>query len=112
MIPPLSRPPVAHPREQFQQVIAIHRRPAEDSEPPARQVIGEPGYQPPVRRKATTGNDTIEHGEAPAGPGHGQRWPENDLETAVLTGARQFCASYRFQVPDQLPPGSVVAAAR
>jgi hypothetical protein len=30
----------------------------------------------------------------------------------VLTGARQFCASYRFQVPDQLPPGSVVAAAR
>ena len=49
MIPPLSRPSVAHPREQFQQVTAICRRPAEDSEPPARQVIGEPGYQFMIR---------------------------------------------------------------
>jgi hypothetical protein len=51
MIPPLSRPPIAHPRKQFQQVTGIRHRPAEDSEPPARQVIGEPGYQPPVRRE-------------------------------------------------------------
>src|SRR5882762_6175243 len=123
MIPPPSRPSVAHPREQFQQVTAIRQRPAEDSETPARQVIGEPGYQPPVRRKAATANDTIEHSEAPAGegpqedtsyyrgfaslhdqvrradtrpghnitprqPGNGQRWPQNDLETAVPGGLR------------------------
>jgi hypothetical protein len=57
------------PREQFQQVTAIRQRPAEDSEPPARQVIGEPGYQPPARPKAVTPNDAIEHGEAPASEG-------------------------------------------
>jgi hypothetical protein len=42
---------------------------AEGSEPPVRQIIGEPGYQPPVRHKAATGNGTIEHGEAPGGEG-------------------------------------------
>ena len=69
MIPPLARPPVTHPGKQFQQVTAIRRRPAEGSEPPARQVIREPGYQPPVRHNAATGNDTIDHGETPAGEG-------------------------------------------
>ena len=69
MIPSLTRPPVAHPREQFQQVTAVRRRRAAGSEPPARQIIRKPGYQPPVPHKAATGNGTIEHGEAPAGEG-------------------------------------------
>ena len=45
MISPLSRPPVAHPREQFQQVTAMRYRPAGDGEPPARarQIIRKPG---------------------------------------------------------------------
>jgi hypothetical protein len=68
MIPALARSPVAHPGEQFQQVTAIRCR-AGGRQPPACQVIGEPGYQPPVRHTAATGNDTIEHGEAPAGEG-------------------------------------------
>src|SRR5258708_17168451 len=68
MTPPPARPPVAHPGEQFQQVTAIRCR-AEGSEPPARQASGDPGYQPPVRHEAATGNDTIEHGEAPADEG-------------------------------------------
>src|SRR5258708_13455819 len=68
MTPPPAGPPVAHPGEQFQQVTAIRCR-AEGSEPPARQAIGEPGYHPPVRHEAATGNDTIEHGEAPADEG-------------------------------------------
>src|SRR5258708_132151 len=68
MIPPPARPPVAHPGEQFQQVTAIRCR-AEGSEPPARQAIGEQGCEPPVRHEAATGNDTIEHGEAPADEG-------------------------------------------
>jgi hypothetical protein len=53
--------------KQFQQVTAAARGQAQGSGPPVRQVIGEPGYQPPVRHKAATGNGTIEHGEAPAG---------------------------------------------
>ena len=69
MIPSLARPPVAHPGEQFQQITANGWCRAQGSEPSARQVIGEPGYQPPVRHKAVTGNGTIEHGEAPAGEG-------------------------------------------
>src|SRR5437868_4580987 len=69
MIPPLPRPPVAHPGEQFQQVTAIRRRRAEGREPSVRQVTGEPGYQPPVRHGAATGNGTIEHGETPAAEG-------------------------------------------
>ena len=39
------------------------------SGPLAGQIIREPGYQPPVRHRAATGNGTIEHGEAPAGEG-------------------------------------------
>jgi hypothetical protein len=44
-------------------------RRAAGSKLPVRQVIREPGYPPPVRHRAATGNDTIEHGEAPAGEG-------------------------------------------
>ncbi len=68
MIPPLARPPVADPGEQFQQVTADGRR-AAGGKPHARQVVGEPGYQPPARHKAAAGNGTIEPGEAPAGEG-------------------------------------------
>jgi hypothetical protein len=73
MIPPLTWPPVTHPGEQSQQVTADGRRRDEGSEPSGRQVTGEPGYQPgyqpPVRHVAATGNGTIEHGEARAGEG-------------------------------------------
>jgi hypothetical protein len=67
MIPPTARPPVTHPGEQFQQATAHGRRRPEGSEPSVRQIIGEPGYQPPIRHRAVTGNGTIEYGEAPAG---------------------------------------------
>jgi hypothetical protein len=69
MIPALTRPPVAHPAEQFQQVTAIRPRRAAGTEPPVRQIIREPAYQPRARHSAAAGNDTIEHGEAPAGEG-------------------------------------------
>jgi len=69
MIPPLTRPPIGHPGERSQQVTANDRRRVCGSGPPVRQLIREPGRQPSARRGAATGNDTIEHGEAPADEG-------------------------------------------
>jgi len=56
MMPPPARPPVRHPGEQFQQVTASARCRAQ-------------GGRPPIRHRTATGNDTIRHGEAPAGEG-------------------------------------------
>jgi hypothetical protein len=50
-------------------ILGTYRRRAGDSRPPVLQLIREPGNQPPAQRRAVTGNDTIEHGEAPAGEG-------------------------------------------
>jgi hypothetical protein len=81
MIPSLTRPSVAHPGEQFQQVTANRRHRAGGNGPSVRQVIGEPGYQPPARRRAATGNGTIEHGE-------GSGWRGSVGRHLVLPGLR------------------------
>src|SRR5258708_16249494 len=53
--------------EAFNTTGALRRGRAEGIGRTVRNLIRDPGYQPPVRHRAATGNGTIEHGEAPAG---------------------------------------------
>src|SRR5258708_40044834 len=59
--------------EAFNTTGALRRGRAEGIGRTVRILIRDPGYQPPVRHRAATGNGTIEHGEAPAGGGSAGR---------------------------------------